>query len=197
MRPEVWRVDQIARDFKRIDDWGFAIAADPAKGETFSQFIAMVTAIGPSTDSRVTLALIRIREVCGRAFGWDEDSHIAPIPGCRETSVAERLTEGDRAKNQAALLVLPHQQLVNLRAIYLFESEALFELNNRTIHALLHFAWVAVPGNRYTPRLGVYVKSRGPFSDVYMTLIWPFRHWIVYPAWTKKVAREWRKAHRR
>jgi hypothetical protein len=197
MNPGAWRVDELASDFKLLDTWGFAIEADPAKGETFSEFIALVAALGSTTDSRATRALIRARELLGRACGWDVGKHTLPIPGCRETSVAERLTEADRARNRVASLSLPRQQLVDLKEVYLFEDEALVEFNNRTIHGLLHFAWVALPGGRYTPRLGVYVKSRGRLSDLYLAAIRPFRHWIVYPAWTGKVAREWQKAHGR
>lgn len=197
MNPGTWRVEEIARDFRLLDTWGFAIEADPAKGETFAEFIALVAAVGPSTDSRATRALIRAREWLGRAFGWDENKHSLPIPGCRETSVAERLSDADRARNRVTSLSLPRQQLVDLRGVYLFEDEALFEFSNRTIHGLLHFAWVALPGGRRTPRLGVYVKSRGRLSALYVTAIWPFRHWMVYPAWTGKVACEWRKAHGR
>jgi hypothetical protein len=197
MHHETWRVDELASDFKLLDVWGFAIEADSAKGETFSEFVALTAAVGSSTDSRATRALVGIRELLGRAFGWDESKHTLPIPGCRETTVSERLIDADHARNRVASLSLPRQQLVDLKGIYLFEDEALFEFSNRTIHGLLHFAWVELPGGGHTPRLGVYVKSRGRLSDLYLTAIWPFRHWIVYPAWTGRIAREWRKAHAR
>jgi hypothetical protein len=194
LRSSAWRVNQIADDFKLLDVWDFAIEADDAIGETFSEFISLLVALGPSTDSRAARALIRLRELLGRMFGWDEGKNTLPIPGCRETSVAERLTEEDRARNQVASLTLPRQQLVDLKGVYLFEDEALFELSNRTVHGLMHFAWVELPGGRHTPQLGVYVKSRGWFGRLYLAAIRPFRHWIVYPAWTGKVAREWRQA---
>lgn len=70
--------------------------------------------------------------------------------------------------------------------VYEHDDEALFALSNATIHALLHVACVD-----RQPTLAVYARHRGALSTLYMALIGPFRHLIVYPALMKKIAREW------
>jgi hypothetical protein len=67
--------------------------------------------------------------------------------------------------------------------VYAFPGEALLEIANRTIHALLHISWLEVRGGRRTAVLTVYVKSRGLQGRAYMALIQPFRHLVVYRAW--------------
>jgi uncharacterized protein DUF2867 len=187
----VWRVHELARDFELIDVWEIPIQANPARNETFRDFYRLVVANGPSTDSRATQALLRTREALGRVFGWDRDKHSLPIPGCRETSLADRLTEEDRRRSRADQGSMPKQQLVDLKAIYLFEDEFLGEVSNDTIHALLHLGWVDRSDGLMTAQLAIYVKPRSGWSDLYMTLIRPFRHLIVYPAWIRSITQAW------
>ncbi len=75
--------------------------------------------------------------------------------------------------------------------VYAFADEALLEIANRTIHALLHLSWVETAGGRRGVVLAIYVKSRGWYSRAYLALIRPFRHLVVYPAWMAHVARSW------
>ena len=67
-------------------------------------------------------------------------------------------------------------------------DEALYELSNDTIHALVH---VAVLGPEAI--LTVYIKSRGLFSRLYMAAIWPARHALVYPTLVRRVNAAWRR----
>jgi hypothetical protein len=39
--------------------------------------------------------------------------------------------------------------------------------------------------------MAVYVKPRGRFGRPYMTLIAPFRHWVLYPALLRQIERAW------
>jgi hypothetical protein len=73
----------------------------------------------------------------------------------------------------------------NVETAYVLEQEALYELSNDTIHALIH---LAVTGNG-SATLAVYVKSRGLFSRAYMAAIGPFRHLVVYPSLVRLVER--------
>jgi hypothetical protein len=75
--------------------------------------------------------------------------------------------------------------------VYLFADEALLEISNRTIHALLHLGWVDCDAGAKTVELAVYIKSRGRWSDAYMAVIQPFRHLFVYPPWIQRLTRRW------
>ena len=43
----------------------------------------------------------------------------------------------------------------------------------------------------WAPQMSVYVKTRGRLGRLYMALIAPFRHYIVYPAMMRAVERAW------
>jgi Protein of unknown function (DUF2867) len=77
------------------------------------------------------------------------------------------------------------------KTVYLIEDEALLSIENKTVEALLHLGWVDGPNGRKTATLAVYVKSRGWFTGAYMALIWPFRHFVVYPAWLSRIRHRW------
>ncbi|MBI4083502.1 MAG: DUF2867 domain-containing protein [Candidatus Lambdaproteobacteria bacterium] len=193
-RRERWRVHELARDFRLVDYWGFPMRVEPSGRGSFREFIGLVATTGPSSDSLAVEVLLKTREWAGRIFGWDQGKHTLPIPGCKETSLCDRLSEADRVASHPEWVDPPRQQLVDLMTVYVFDSEALFEVSNRTIHALLHFGWSATADGSNSPRMAVYVKSRGFLSDVYMAVIAPFRHWVVYPAWIAGIARKWEHA---
>ena len=76
--------------------------------------------------------------------------------------------------------------------MYELEREALYEISNATVHALIHVGWPSTIGTR--PQVAIYIKSRGFRSRVYMAAIRPFRHLLVYPSWMAHIAREWAEA---
>ena len=166
------RVDQLCPDFRVLDRW--RVPVDCTRAE-FPHFVRMFAARGFSTDSRLTRALFRIRFALGRALGWDAGPP-QPIPGCTETTVAARLTERG----------LPLAASPPVTPIYLFDDEALFEIANKTVHALLHLSW-----QDGEVIMSVRVKSRGWYSTAYLAAIKPFRHAVVYPALLRSVARAW------
>jgi Protein of unknown function (DUF2867) len=55
----------------------------------------------------------------------------------------------------------------------------------------MHLAWIDQGEGRYRGQMGVYVKPRGRFGAMYMALIRPFRHLIVYPALMRQIERAW------
>jgi hypothetical protein len=73
------------------------------------------------------------------------------------------------------------------------------ELSNRTVHAVMHLAWVDRGAGLYRGQMGVYVKPRGSFGSAYMAAIAPFRHRVVYPALMREIERAWnaRSTHSR
>ena len=52
-------------------------------------------------------------------------------------------------------------------------------------------AWVEDDEGSHRPQMAVYVKARGVLGGLYMKLIGPFRHWIVYPALMRQIRRAW------
>lgn len=190
LRP--WRVHTLCADFTLLDVWPIPIDAVPARGETFLSFYRLFAHNSTSTDSVIANTLFRLRMWLGTVLRLDRTQAPLPIPGCRETSVSARLTAADRLRDQSHLVEFPPQP-VEVTPIYLFEEEALLEISNRTIAALLHLGWVdAGPGHK-TATLAVYVKSRGWFSHAYLALIKPFRHVVIYPAWLGRIGRLWQE----
>jgi Protein of unknown function (DUF2867) len=209
-----WRVHTLAPDFELLDLWELPLDADPLRGESFADFLRVFIASGteswpvyrlrPTSLADAThaarlggaAALLWLRRALGRVFALDADRALA-IPGRSEQRVRERLDDADRARD---LGVLPSRVGSAFEPVYAFDDEALLEIANRTIHALLHLSWVpAASGHRFVV-LAVYVKSRGWQSRAYLALIRPFRHAVVYPAWIAHMTRTWqvlRPAHAR
>jgi hypothetical protein len=134
-------------------------------------------------------ALSRLRLALGRWMGWDRAPNSLPIPGRTETSVAERLAPADREKNFAREGEPSPLPAAAVTSVYRFGDEALFEVSNDTVHALLHLG--RVEGGA---ELAVYVKSRGALTRFYMAAIWPFRHFYIYPRLIARIQRRWRLA---
>lgn len=205
-RARPWRVHTLAADFELLDLWEIPLDADPARGETFEQFLRVFADTGmasrwpiyrlrPSSPADLAhgvrlagmVGLIELRHVLGRVFALDGGAPAA-IPGCHENRVQARLDAGDRGRETGAL---PRRVGGAFEPVYAFPEEALLEIGNRTIHALLHLSWVETAGGRRSVVLAVYVKSRGWQSRAYLALIRPFRHLVVYPAWIAHLTRTW------
>jgi hypothetical protein len=195
-----WRIREIAPDFVVEDVW--ALPVEGGAGD-FQSLIEMVASGDPANaDSVPTRVLWRLRDLLGRWFslgriststaaGSDDPAGKLPIPATNEDSLSDRLP--DDLRNTAADLdfgSLPFEPL------YRTDGEFAAELSNRTVHGVMHLAWVDQGEGRYQGQMAVYVKPRGPLGKGYMALIKPFRHWIVYPALMRQVEREW-KARRR
>ncbi len=149
------------------------------------------------SGSLATRALWRTRDLLGRWFGLGrisdpidstrgDDSGELPIPGTSEASLAGRLP--DDLRDTAADVDFGSLPFVPL---YRTDDEFAAELSNRTVHGVLHLAWVDQGNGRYQGQMAVYVKPRGPLGEGYMALIRPFRHWIVYPALMRQIERTW------
>lgn len=205
-RARPWRVHTLAPDFELLDLWELPVDADPARGETFRSFLAVFLSTGAASWPVYPLrprslgdvahlvrlagtgALFALRDVLGRVLALDDDDGTRPIPGSWETRVRSRLTPDDRERDTG---VLPPRWAGAFETVYGHADDALFEIANRTIHALLHLSWVEAPDGRRRVVLAVYVKSRGAGSRFYLALIRPFRHAVVYPAWIGHVLRTW------
>jgi hypothetical protein len=180
-RAHPWRVHTLAADFEVIDVWRFTLPGDEGN---FARFVEVFWAAMGQAER---WALSRLRLAIGRVMGWDQAPYSLAIPRCTETSVADRLTAADREKNHAREGEPSPLPAAAVKTVYQYDDEALFELSNDTVHALLHLGQVEGGGE-----LAVYVKSRGAFTRLYMAAIWPFRHFYIYPRLIAGIERRWR-----
>jgi hypothetical protein len=185
-----WRIHAIVPDFTLEDVWAL-----PAKGgpDDFPKMIELATSLDPANaESLPARTLWRIRDRLG---GWfdlgrisePEDGQSAlPIPETHETTLSGRLP--DDLRNSPW-----HHDFGSLpfKPLYRTDTEAAAEISNKTVHGVMHLAWADQGAGRYQGQMAVYVKPRGAFGKAYMAFIKPFRHWIVYPALTRQLERQW------
>ena len=178
------RVHDFLADVPVHDVWAIDLPRMRA-GITLDEFLR-TTGTRPFTPSRLVRGLLRMRLFVGRFFGWDRE----PDTTLSETFAA-RLTAADISDSLA-----PAGRLEGLfRMVYRFENEQLLEVINRTAHAAALSALVEMP-TVYRFYFGVYVRSVSRFTPVYMTLIDPFRRFVVYPSLLRSVRANWDKAFR-
>ena len=144
---------------------------DPANGGSFA-----------------THALFSIRYRLGGWFRWDDAPGPLAIPRATETTLRARLPEDLRNTGTATG---PDLSPYGFRPLYRTDVEWAAELSNRTVHAVMHLAWVPEGAGRYHGQMGVYVKPRGRFGAAYMAAIAPFRHRVIYPALMRQIERAW------
>jgi hypothetical protein len=194
-----WKVHEIAKDFKLLDLWEMPILADVTKNQDFRSFLeAMKTVPRNILKRKISIGLIisgflfTLRIFMGKIFPFDKDINILPIPGCKETSLKERLTKDDLERNlDKQKTGGENKRRFGFRVVYTYENETLNELSNNTAHVLMHFGWVHKYGNYYTAQLSVYAKPRNSLGRLYLMLIMPFRRSIVYPTMAKSYKYIW------
>jgi uncharacterized protein DUF2867 len=197
-RSQPWRIHAIVPDFKLEDAWALPVHGG---AEDFQRLLErMVTSDPADLKSPAARALWRLRDLLGRWFGLGRtsapvsaahDSGRLPIPGTNEFSLIDRLP--DDLRNTAVDLKFEALPFVSL---YRNDVEFAAEVSNKTVHGVMHLAWVDEGEGRYRGQMAVYVKPRGRLGRGYIALIKPFRHWIVYPALMRQIEREWNQAVR-
>ncbi len=192
-----WRIREIVPDFTLEDVWALPLNGG---AEDFQRALEMLASLDPANaDSVPARVLWRVRDRLGSWFDLgrisvpvDRGSADAPgklpIPGTNETSLSGRLP--DDLRNTAAD---PDFRSVPFTPLYRTDDEFAAEVSNKTVHGVMHLAWVDQGEGRYQGQMAVYVKPRGRFGKGYMELIKPFRHWIVYPALMRQFERAWNK----
>jgi hypothetical protein len=193
-----WKVHKIAKDFRLLDVWEFPILADKSKNQDLSLFLKIVQDrqkynLKNGVSFRLLMAgvLVVLRNFMSKIFSIDKDVNTLPIPGCKETSLRERLSKEDQRDNLAEPEIKGDEKERGFRVVYLYENESLWELSNNTVHALMHLGWVHKYDDYFTAQLAVYAKTRGWLGRVYMKLIMPFRRHIIYPATMDYVKAKW------
>jgi len=188
-----WRIREIVPDFTLEDVWALPMQGD---AEDFPAVFELMTSADPGdADSLPTRFLWRLRDLIGKWFDLGEisapvedggDTGRFPIPGTSEASLSGRLPEDLR--DTAADVDLGSLPFVPL---YRSEDEFAAEISNRTMHGVMHLAWVEQDQGRYQAQMAVYVKPNGLLGRGYMALIKPFRYLIVYPAFMRQTDRMW------
>ncbi|MDX6589798.1 MAG: hypothetical protein QOI84_1072 [Solirubrobacterales bacterium] len=192
-----WRIREIAPDFTVEDVWALPVHGG---AEDFPKLLELIASSDPANaESLPTRFLWRLRDRLGSWFdlggisarvdgGSDGAANSLPIPGTNETSLSDRLP--DDLRDTAADIDFDSLPFVPL---YRTDVEFAAEISNRTMHGVMHLAWVNQGEGRYQGQMAVYVKPRGPLGKGYMALIKPFRHWVVYPALMRQVERTWNR----
>ena len=185
-RKENWKIHRIASDFELHDCWILPIKPRVSP-ESFYEVFEFITNFYPAQDSSLIDALFKIRFTVGALMKWDGPDSWGTIPGTSEKSLADRLTPEEKNANQIQRAKRPTNMMEKFKPVYLFPNEGVLEISNRTVYALLHLGLTS----QTKLTLGVYIKSRGALTTFYMTLIKPFRHWVVYPTWFRAMQANW------
>ena len=128
--------------------------------------------------------LFKFRIFLGKIFGWDKKKiHDRLIPGTIRARYA--------SENNLAYDDLLHPGTKDFVPVYELENEFLSEIENKTVHAAVHFSRVPIKDGVWGVHMAVYVKPKGLFGRMYMWLIKPFRLWIVYPAMMRAAREKW------
>ncbi len=185
-----WRLNEIARDFELVDAWALPVRGDVGQFHELYRTFANLNKASRK-ESPVSALLFEVRHRLGQRFGWDDaaSTNTLPIPGCKETSLRERLPADVPVSSENVF-----GNLSNFRPVFVIENEAAVEVSNKLVHAILHLGWVKQPDGTYRGQLGVYVKHRGAIGRPYMSAIRPFRHLIVYPALMRSIGTSWELA---
>jgi hypothetical protein len=182
-----WRICEVAPDFRLEDAWAL-----PAQGslEDFQALLEVMASLDPArSQSCATRALFSIRWRVGGWFGWDDVSRPRAIPDHSESTLSARLPEDLR--DTATDLDPRSTTARRFTPLYRTDVEWAAEISNRTVHAVMHLAWVEKGEGVYQGQMGVYVKPRGSLGSAYMAAIAPFRHRVVYPALMRQIERAW------
>jgi Protein of unknown function (DUF2867) len=179
-----WVIDQITSDFQLLDVWRLPAQGGP---DDFPALLEIMATLDPAKrGSRATRALFALRYRLGGWFGWDDATRRRPVPGRSETTLSARLPEDLRAS-----ATRPDTSSTSFRPLYRTADEWAAEISNDTVHGVMHLAWIDQGENLYRGQMGIYVKPRGRLGPIYMALIGPFRHLIVYPALMRQIERAW------
>ena len=181
---QAWRISEVAPDFRLEDVW--ALPAQGGAGD-FARLLEVMASLDPAdAESRATRVLFSIRRRVGGWLGWDDAPRSHAIQKDTETTLSARLPHDLRDTVAGQNL-----RTTDFTPLYRTDFEWAAELSNRTVHAVMHLAWVERGEGLYQGQMGVYVKPRGRFGSAYMTAIAPFRHRIVYPALMREIERAW------
>ena len=192
-----WRIHTVVADFTLEDVWTLPLVGGGS--DDFAAAVEMTARFNPAkAESLPTRLLWGLRDRLGAWFAMGRISTPVskpagtadrlPIPGTHEYSLAERLPADLRGTADDV-----HFENLPFVPLYRTANEFAAEISNRTVHGVLHLAWVDRGDGRHQGQMAVYVKPRGRFGEAYMAFIKPFRYLIVYPALEHQIERAWNR----
>jgi hypothetical protein len=187
-----------ASEYRKLDLWAHTFLSDVplhdafvldlpggGKGRTMDDMRALFSPDAAMSANPVVAALFKLRFFVGRIFGWDTDANQLDAH-----SYVHRLDADERAWS----LIRPGTPDGPFRLLHLLPRESVSEVQNATVHAFLCQA-LRESDSGYRYYWGVYVKPVSRFTSLYMALIKPFRHWIVYPAMLRVIKKAWMRKY--
>lgn len=177
------RVHDLLSDFELEDVWRAPVTL--LKTHSLHLFLEQfAVGNGQLAGKGMTGFLFNVRFALGKLLNWDEKLiHDHLIPGSIRFRYAQQ--------ENKAFDDLPPPGLGSFIPVYNLENESLSEIDNATVHAAVHFSRVPSGPGTWTIHMAVYVKPKGWLGRVYMQLIKPFRHLIVYPALMLTARQNW------
>ena len=177
-----WRIHELTSDFRLEDVWALPTPGGP---DDFPRLVQRFANDDPSRSaSGAVRTLFAIRWKVGEVLGWDRpDAGL----GSRVPTLRDRLPADLRDAPSG-----PDFDTLPFTSLYLLNDEWAAEIANRTMHGVMHLAWVPDGSGGHRGQMAVLVKPNGLFGTVYMAAIRPFRHLIVYPALLRRIERGWR-----
>jgi uncharacterized protein DUF2867 len=175
-----WRIHELVPDFRLEDVWALPT---PGRADEFPLLVEGFTTTDPARSSPTAArALWTLREKAGDLLHLDEPD---TDPEGRVRSIRERLPEDLRVTEPPPFESLPFTPL------YMTDDEFAAEVANRTVHGIIHLAWVRERTDLYRGQMAVYVKPNGILGSAYLAAIKPFRYLIVYPQLLRVLERRW------
>jgi hypothetical protein len=174
-----WRIHQIAPDFRLEDVWALPTPGGP---DDFPRLVRLMARFDSAGGSRVVRALFALRWKAGTLLGLDRARDGL---GARVPSLRDRLPVDLRDAPSA-----PVSESSPFRSLYLTRDEWALEIANRTMHGVLHLAWVP-DGRVWRGQMAVLVKRNGLLGSLYMAAIDPVRYRVVYPRMLRDMERAW------
>jgi hypothetical protein len=177
-----WRIHEITPDFRLEDVWALPTPGGP---DDFARLVQQFASADPSQSlPSAARTLWALRWKIGELLGWDDEDDGV---GSRVPTLRDRLPADLRDAPPG-----PEFDSLPFTSLYLLEDEWAAEAANRTMHGVMHIAWVPDGNGGYRGQMAVLVKPNGLFGTAYMAAIRPFRHLIVYPPMMRKIERDWR-----
>ncbi|MDW3646963.1 MAG: DUF2867 domain-containing protein [Bacteroidia bacterium] len=181
-----WISHELLKDFEIEDVWRFPV--ELKNEHQLSNFQAVMKSAMEDLESKGPAGILfKIRFFLGELFGWDKEMMEKEL--LKKGSLRERYASNYKLSGTD----LPEPGDAEFTPVYHEENESLSEIENATVHAALHLGRVPLNEKIYTVQMAVYVKPKGSFGRIYMALIKPFRHSIVYPAFMKMIRKRWER----
>ncbi len=193
-------IQKLANDFELLDVWEYPVCFKKTENDSLYKFrkFAIEPTLKNAFNFSLTGILFSFRAMIGKLFRLDKNVNKLPIPDCKEVSLAERMDVKEKSKHSSELNIdIRTDNFLDFRTVYSFENETANEISNATEHTIMHYAWVEGENGCNKVQMATYIKHRNKIGNIYIKLISPFRHKIVYPYLFNEYVKKWSKYKQR